>query len=123
MHHTLPVRLVQCVGDLDGVFEGLIERQPSLLQTGRQSVALHQLHDEVVNPILFAHVVERADVRVVQAADGFGFALEAFTQTGVAGELFGQDFDGDGAIQARVDGGVHLSHTARTELVGDFVWA
>ena len=85
MHHTLPVGLVQRVGNLDGVFECLIERQPSLFQPLLECLALDVLHDEVVNPVLFADVVERADVGVVQAADSSCFTLEAFTALGVGG--------------------------------------
>ena len=88
-----------------------------------QGVALHQFHDEVVDTVLLANIVERADVRVVMAADGTGFTLEASKQMRVAGEMFGKDFDGDSAVQERVDGGVHFSHTAGTKLVVDCVWA
>ena len=40
MHHTLPVSLVQCVSDLDRVFQRLIEWQPPLLQPLLERVAL-----------------------------------------------------------------------------------
>ena len=110
-------------GDLDGVFESLVEREASLRQPGGQRVALHPFHDEVMDAVLFANIEERADVRVVQAAHGTGFTLEAFPQMGVAGEMFGKDFDGDSAVQARVDGGVHFSHSAGANPVADFVWA
>ena len=78
MNNPLSVSLVECVGDLDGVFEGLVEREASLLQPLLQRVPIHVLHDEVVNPVLFTDVVERADMGMVQAADGLGFALESF---------------------------------------------
>ena len=121
---TMPFRcaLSKCVGDLDGVFESGVERQATFLQPGGQRVAFHQFHDDVVDTVLFANIVERTDVRVVQAADGTGFSLEASTQMGVAGEMFWEDFDNDSAVQTRVDGGVHFSHTAGTELVADCVW-
>ena len=50
--------------------------------------------DEVVNPVLLTHIVERADVRVVQATDGIGLALEAFPALRVGGEMLGEDFGG-----------------------------
>ena len=123
MHHTLTVRLVQRIGDLDGVFEGLIQRQSAFLQTLLERLTLHVLHDEVVNPVLFADVVERADVRVVQAADGPCFTLEAFPALRIGGQVFGKDFDGNRAVQPGVGCTIHLTHTTGTELVGDFVWA
>ena len=73
--------------------------------------------------VLFAHVVERADVRMVQAADGFGLTLEAFTALRVTGEMFRQDLDGDSAVEAGVYGAIHFAHTTGTDLVGDLVGA
>ena len=82
---------------------------------------IHVLHDEVVNPVLFTDVVECADVRVVQAADSFGFALEPFTQISAVGKMFGKDLDGNGTVQTGVGGAIHLSHTARAQLIADLV--
>ena len=62
-------------------------------------------------------------MRMVQAADRAGFTLEAFPALRVGGEVFRKDFDGNRAAQSGVGGAIHLSHTAGTELVGDFVWA
>jgi len=59
-----------------------------------------------------ADVVQRADVRVGQRRDGPGFALEALTELGIGCERFGQDLDGDGAIQPRVARPIDLSHSA-----------
>ncbi len=51
--------------------------------------SLHQLHDEEARAVLFTDVVERTDVRVVEAAGGTGLALEAFTALGVIGQMLG----------------------------------
>ena len=64
------------------------ERESSFLQPLLERVTFHQLHDEIVNAVLFSDVVERADVRVVQAAGGGGFAFEAFPALGGVGEVF-----------------------------------
>ena len=62
-------------------------------------------------------------MRVVQAADGLGFTLEAFPALGVVGQVFGKDLDGDGAVETGIPCPVHLSHTACANLRLDFVWA
>ncbi len=80
---SLPVRLVQGIRDLDGHRERLIQGQRALLQPLRQRVALQVLHDQEVDPVLGADVIERADVRVVQAGDGLRLALEPLPQIGV----------------------------------------
>ena len=59
-------------------------------------------------------------MRVVQAADGTGFTLEAFPALGIICEVFGQDLDGNRAVQTGVGGTIHFSHTARTQLIADF---
>jgi hypothetical protein len=38
-----------------------------------------------MSAVLLTHIVESADVRVVQAGNRSGFALEAFTSLGVFG--------------------------------------
>ncbi len=63
--------------------ERLIERQRALLQPLGQRVALQVLHDQEVDPVLGADVVQRADVRVVQAGDGLRLTLEPLLEVGV----------------------------------------
>ena len=57
----------------------------------------------------FQHVVERADVRMIQLRNGLGFSLEPLAELRVAGDVRGQDFDRDGAIEAGIAGAVDLS--------------
>jgi hypothetical protein len=38
----------------------------------------------------------------------------------VGGDVLGEDFDGDGAVEAGVTGFVHFAHTARAE--GAWIW-
>src|SRR5579863_8089109 len=68
-------------------------------------------------------VVERADVGMVQAGDGFGFAVEALAQISAIGKMSGQNLDGDDAVEARVAGAIHFSHSTRTDGGENFVWS
>jgi len=70
---------------------------------------------------LMAYVVEHADVGMIEAGDGFGFALEALFADRIRGELLGENFDGDGAVQPRIYGAVNLSHPARAERDADLI--
>jgi len=70
-----------------------------------------------------ADVMQRADVRVVQAGDGLRLALEPLLQIGVGGDVLRQDFDGDGAIQSRIPRPVHLSHAPGSDRSEDFIRA
>ncbi len=53
-------------------------------------------------------------MRVIQTADGLGFTLKTFTQVSAVGEMFGEDFDGNHAVQPGVGGAIHFAHTAST---------
>ncbi len=59
---------------------GLVEWQCALLQPLRQRLAVEILHDQEVDPVLGADVVERADMRMVQGGDRSGLALKPLLQ-------------------------------------------
>ena len=54
---------------------------------------------------------------------GAGLALEPLLQIGIGGDVLGEDFDGDGAVQAHVAGLIDLPHAARAEGGLDLVGA
>jgi len=81
------------------------------------------LHHEEVDAVLVTHVVEGADVRVVQARHRAGFLLEALAELGVLGKMLGEDFDGHGAIEAGVVRSIDLTHAAGTDGGRDLVGA
>ena len=56
---------------------------------------------------------------MVQAADRFSFTLKAFPTLGIIREVFGKDFDRNGAVEASVGGGIHFAHATRTDLTAD----
>ncbi len=91
------------------------------MQALRERLAFDVLHHQKIGAVLVADVVERADVRMIQAGDGLCFALEALAQFGAIGEMSGQNFDRDDAVEARVAGFVHLAHSARTDGGENFV--
>ena len=54
---------------------------------------------------------------MIQRGNGLGFPLETLAELGIG------EFDRDVAIQTRVAGAIHLSHSARTKERKDFVRA
>ena len=113
MRDAFAVRLVQRVGNLNGVLQHLLRRQRAFQQPLRQRLAFQILHHQEIDPVLVADVVEGADVRMIQAGDGASFALESLAQFGAVRKMRGQNLDRDDAIEARVAGAVHLAHPAR----------
>jgi hypothetical protein len=67
-----------------------------------ERLAFDIFHDKVIR----THVVERADVRMIQCRDGQGFAREAVAEAVAA------LFYGDGAVEPRVARFLHLAHAA-----------
>jgi len=98
MHDAATMSLVQCVGDLHSVLEDLLQRKRALFQAFRQRLAFHALHNEVVDSVLMADIIERANVRMIKAGDGFGFSLKALLANGITRKLFGKNFNRNGAI-------------------------
>ena len=86
-------------------------------------LAFQILHDQEVDPVLLADVMERADVRMVQARDRLGFPLEPLAEIGIVGHMRQEHLDGDGAVQAGVGGLVDLAHAPSAEGRLDFVGA
>ena len=82
-------------------------------------VALQVLHDDERPAVVFADVVDGADVRVVERRCRLRFAGEPAQGLRFAGELVGDELESHEAAQARVLGLVHDAHAAFAELVFD----
>ena len=121
MRDALAVGLVQGIRDLNGVAQGLIEWQRTLGQPLGQRFALQVLHDQEVGTVLLADVVEGADVRVAQRGNCPGLTLEPLFEIRMSGDMLGQDFDGNGAVQAGVSGFVDFAHSSSAQWGLDFV--
>lgn len=112
---------VQRVRDLNCVLERLVERQRTLLQAPAQRLPFQVLHHQEVNPAVVADVVKDADVRVLQRRDRARFPLEPLLELRIVADVLRKDLQGDGTVQARVSGFVHLAHTAGADGGKDFV--
>ena len=97
MRDSLAMRGVERVGDLRAEPHDFRHRQRAL-----DRHAFDVLHDEIV----LAHIEQRADVRMIQARDRFGFPLEALAETAIY-------LDRHRAIEPRVASLPHRAHAAR----------
>jgi hypothetical protein len=112
MHDAARVRGVECVGNLDGARERLVERQRAGGKAIGERLALDQLHHEVIDFLVVADVVQRAEVGMIQRGDRLRLPLEAQRQARIASHACREHLDGDAAVQPRVGGGVDLAHAA-----------
>ena len=121
MDDPLAVGAVEGLRDLDPVAQGLLEGKRAPLQPLGEGLAFQVLHDQVVDPILPAEVVEDADVGMIQGGDGPGLTLEALAQVRASCQLRREDLDRHRPIEPRVPGPVDLAHAAGAEQRGDLV--
>ena len=64
--------------------------------------ALEKFHGDEGAAVFFADVVDRADVGMVQSGSGFGLAAKTRQGLRIAGEIVGEKFQGDEAVEAGV---------------------
>ncbi len=113
----------KCVGDVDAVLEGLVERELATREPGGERLPIQVLHDEEVGPVLMANVEQRTDVRVRQGGYGAGLTLESLPCRSVIGEVRRKHLDGDGPLKPRVTRLPHLAHPACAYTADDLIWA
>jgi hypothetical protein len=107
----------------------LVDRKRASHETIRKRMSFEMLHDEEANRFAacgvgingLADVVERADVGVIERGYRAGLAFEAGPPIAVDLKPFGEDFDGDSAIEPCVPCFVHLAHAAGTNQPDDLV--
>ena len=86
-----------------------------------QRCAIQILHGDERFSVLFADVVNRADVGVIQCRCGLRLALESGQRLRVAGNLLRQELQRDKAVKARVLRFVDHAHTTAAEFLDDAV--
>jgi hypothetical protein len=115
------VRGVEGVGDLDAVAQRLVEREEALLQTVGEGRALEVLQHEEIDAVLPADVVQHADMGMAEGGDRLRLPLEALPQLRRLREVRGEDLQGHGPVEPRVERLVDFAHPARAEGRDDFV--
>src|SRR5579871_5644831 len=107
MNDAFAVRGLQSAGDLQSDPDCVLGR----LRTVERR-AFDVFHHKVIGP----HVVERANVRMIQGSDRASFLFEA------RAVLAEQDLDGDRPAQPGIDGFVDFAHPACAQERDDFIW-
>ena len=84
----------------------------SAVQPLGQSLARHELHDEIEGAVGFFQSVNRGDVGMIQRREELRFSPEPIDAQLIVCERFGQDLDGDVALELPIARGVNLAHAA-----------
>ena len=112
---------VEGVGAVDADFEEAFEFQRARGDEVLQRGAVEEFHCDKGAAVVFADVVDGADVGMIQRGGGACFTFEAFERLWVVGEIVGEKFEGDEAAEARVFGFVDHAHSATAEFFDDAV--
>ena len=114
------------MGVLEGVAnlrhdgQGLARRDPAGAQQLAQAHPVHVLHQEIVNPVRLAELVERDDVRMIQPGQRLGLAGEPFGERRVLPDAGRQDLEGDQAVEFLLAGLIDGAHAALADQFQDF---
>jgi hypothetical protein len=73
--------------------------------------------------VVFLEPINRADIRMVERGQNFGFTFESGQPIRVRFKFFRQRFDGNVSTEPRVASAIDLSHSAFTKQSGNFVEA
>jgi hypothetical protein len=115
VHDSVLVRRGESGCHLPRELDRLLDRKGASLQSIGEGLPFEVLHDEVVDPVLGANVMERADMRVVELRDRFRFPLEARSPRGIPRELRRQHLQRHTPVETCVLGFVDLSHSSHAQ--------
>jgi len=118
------MRIIQRVSKLPEQPRGSVERQWTLRveQVGERA-AIYQLHDDIVQIVLLADVINKHDVGVAQRCCDRGLAAKSLYEILVGREVRGENFDGALLSEAPVKGTIYHAHAAASEPLHELVRA
>src|ERR1700693_346261 len=102
------------IGDFNANFENGINLDRAAVDAMLQGLAFEQLHDDERSIIVFADIVNGADIGMVQGGSGASFALKAFEGLRIGGRVFGKEFKGYAVVEAGIFGAIDHAHAAAT---------
>ena len=118
------VGILEPAGGLQDVLDGLRHRQRSLLlDQGRQVLALHVFHDQVMDAPMLAGVVGLHDVGMIEFRGGFHLAVETLDGIDRSDFFSGDHLHRHQSLHAAVFGLEDHAHSALAQFVQDKVVA
>src|SRR5215471_2764494 len=86
-----------------------------------QRLTFEKFHCDERSAVLFANVVDRADIGMVQCGSGFGFAAKPFERLRIVSQRIGKKLKGNETVEPCVLGLVDHTHPAAAEFFEDAV--
>ena len=121
MNDSFGVRGIEGVGDLDSQRDQCFQFHGTPGGAVLQRRAFQKLHGNKRFPILFADVIDSADVGMIQGRCGLCFSLKPDKAMRIPGNILRQKLERDETVETRVLRLVNDPHPATTELLDDAV--
>ena len=112
---------IKGIGDLNAERQNLVGLERAIGDAMFERYAVKELHDDEGIAILFAYVMNRADVRMVQRGSRLGLPLEAAESLRIFGYFVRQELESDETVQTAVFRLVHHAHSTAAQLFQDAI--
>ena len=123
VYYSVLVSHYEGIGNLCPIPQSEVDWKLSPLDSLSQSLALQILHDQEVDPVFVADVIERANMRVVQGGDGASLTYQPSLLVRIRCYRVWKHLDGNSPVKTNIGGQVHLTHAAFAKLGGYFIRA
>src|ERR1022692_1022103 len=121
MNDPLGMGRVQSISDVDGDVEELLDVDWPIVDQVLESPSFEKLHYEECPTVLFADVIDDADVGMVQRGGGTRLAAKPFESLGIAFDILREELECDQAAKADVLGLIHHAHSAAADFLDDTI--
>ena len=121
MNYPFGVGGIECVGDLECDLQHLAQWHAAADDAIFQSLAFEIFHGQKREALVFADIVNGANVWVIEGGGGAGFAAETIEGLRIVRGFFREEFQGDHALETGVFGFVNDAHAAAADFFEDAV--
>jgi hypothetical protein len=117
MDDAFGVSTIKRISDFDGQRQQRFLRHGATVDAMFQRDAFQKFHGDERMPVLFADVVDGADIGMIQRGGGLGLALKTCQRARIARNFRREKLEGHEAVQPRVLGLINHAHSATAELL------
>ena len=121
MNDGFGVRRFQSICHLEAVLRHALQVYGLSVDPVFQRVPFQEFHDNEVLAFVLVHVINRADVRMIQRGSSPCFPLKSFNRQGIPGELLRKELQRYVAAESQILGFIDHTHPATAQLLQDAV--
>src|SRR5438445_176732 len=121
VHDALSMGCLQSSADLHSDFQQFIDIHGPGGDSLIERLSFQQFHDNEGPTVTLIHLMNRADVRVVQRRRGTCFSLKSLQYLGIFSQFFTKELQGHMATELQVLSLVDHTHSSLTKLLDDAV--